>query len=220
MATPANAPATPVEAQSRFFARFGLTLVEAFLGRAVEAPADVDGWIALAQQVNARAAGPRTLTQVAAALARPFELHQVELKPGATTSAKDRGLALAYVDLRAYQERLDDVVGPEGWSVEYRALEGIKGVVCRLTILGHTREDVGEPSGGENPATEALAQSFKRACSAFGLGRYLYSLPRVWAPYDDKAKRFVDEAGVVRSIYEQAGIAVERDRTGRSGAGR
>jgi hypothetical protein len=98
------------------------------------------------------------------------------------------------------------VVGPEGWSVEYRQL-GSASIICRLTVLGVVREDVGEPSAdGDNPATESLAQAFKRTCSAFGLGRYLYSLPRLWAAFDAQKKAFKDPIGVVRDIYQQAGL--------------
>jgi hypothetical protein len=207
MATLNNLPATADEAAARFFARFGPALISDFLGHTTEAPASVEAWIALGQEVNARGATrPLTLAHIAGALAEPFALEQIELKPGATTKDKARALALPYVDLRAYQDRLDQVAGLDGWSVEYRQL-GQASMICRLTILGVVREDVGEPSeDGSNPATESLAQAFKRACSAFGLGRYLYSLPKVWAAYDADARQFKDPIGTARDIYRQGGL--------------
>ena len=121
--------------------------------------------------------GALTLTNAYPALTRPFPVHLVELKPGSLNQEKTRALALAYVDMRAYQARLDEVVGPDGWSVGYRTL-GDRAVICRLTILGVSREDVGEADPEDTNAwTSAVAQSFKRACASFGLGRYLYSLP-------------------------------------------
>lgn len=142
-----------------------------------------------------------TLVEAHPKLCKPFAQALVELKPGALTKDKARGLAMPYVDIRAYQTRLDRVVGPEGWSVSYRRLTD-RAVVCRLTILGHTREDVGEcDAGDENQATSAVAQAFKRACAAFGLGRYLYTLPQVWSDYDDQKKCFVNAAGVVAQMY-------------------
>ena len=74
--------------------------------------------------------------------------------------------------MRAYQSRLDSVVGGDGWRVSYRPW-GERAVLCELTILGTTREDVGEAEleeptrGGQlrpnpNVATGAVAQSFKR----------------------------------------------------------
>jgi hypothetical protein len=147
------------------------------------------------------AAAPLTLNAIHAKLCKPFAAALVELKPGATTQDKSRALCMPFVDSRAYQTRLDRVVGPEGWSVEYRPLSD-RAVLCRLTILGVTREDVGECNqADENAATSAVAQSFKRACSAFGLGRYLYNLKQVWAAYDAQKKQIVDVAGVVAQMY-------------------
>jgi hypothetical protein len=40
--------------------------------------------------------------------------------------------------------------------------------------------------------TVAEAQSFKRACAMFGLGRYLYELPSVWTEFDSQRKRITD----------------------------
>src|SRR4029453_17680846 len=37
----------------------------------------------------------------------------------------------------------------------------------------------------DNAATAAEAQAFKRACSVFGLGRYLYDVPAVWVDLDE-----------------------------------
>ena len=144
---------------------------------------------------------PLTLNAIHCKLCKPFAAALVELKPGATTQDKSRALCMPFVDSRAYQTRLDRVVGPEGWSVEYRPLSD-RAVLCRLTILGVTREDVGECNANdENAATSAVAQSFKRACSAFGLGRYLYSLPQVWAAYDAQKRQIIDVAGVVAQMY-------------------
>lgn len=146
-------------------------------------------------------AAPLTLNAIHTKLCKPFAAALVELKPGATTRDQSRALCMPFVDSRAYQTRLDRVVGPEGWSVEYRPLSD-RAVLCRLTILGVTREDVGEcNTNDENAATSAVAQSFKRACSAFGLGRYLYHLPQIWAAYDAQKKQIVDVAGVVAQMY-------------------
>ena len=49
--------------------------------------------------------------------------------------------------------------------------------------MGHT--GVGEEwADNDNAATAAEAQAFKRACSVFGLGRYLYDVPAVWVDLD------------------------------------
>ena len=142
---------------------------------------------------------------VLAELTQPFDPEVVEFKAGATTQDKARALALAYVDARVYQARLD-AVAPD-WRNEYtREYAGDRVVVtCALTVAGVTRQAIGESLQAsarhdgstvieENAATSAEAQAFKRACSAFGLGRYLYSVPQVWAEYDAQRRQFTPAA--------------------------
>jgi hypothetical protein len=153
--------------------------------------------------------GSRTLTQIHAKLCKPFPLWAVEVKPGATTKDKDRAMALAYVDARQYQTRLDRLAGPEGWQVEYLPLSE-RAIRCRLTILGVSKEDIGEcDTGDPNQATSAAMQAFKRACAAFGMGRYLYGLPQPWVDYD--GKRIANPEQAARQIYTLAGLLKGND---------
>jgi hypothetical protein len=163
----------------------------------------------------------KTLASIYDRLTEPFAIEQIEIKPGATTKDKAKALALPYADRVAYLDRLDEVVGPENWSVEYRQISE-NAVFCRLTILGVVREDVGEchktdrdGQPDENRATTAVAQSFKRACNTFGIGRYLNSLPQIWAEYDGQKRQFNDVPRVVADIYRRAGIRIGGGR-GRS----
>src|SRR5579864_7120607 len=129
------------------------------------------------------------------ALAAPFDPREVKFKPAVVTG--NRALALAYVDARVIQDRLDDVLGVAGWQDEYECLPD-GSVVCRLRLrLGNewiTKMDVGGPS--EQPdagdrTKAAFSDALKRAAVKFGIGRYLYRLPTVWADYDPQAKRLV-----------------------------
>ncbi len=153
----------------------------------------------------AASAAGKTFDTVLAELAQPFEPESVEFKAGATTQDKARALALAYVDSRVYQARLD-AVSPD-WRNEYtREYAGDRVIItCALTVAGVTRRAIGESLQAsarhdgstvieENAATSAEAQAFKRACSAFGLGRYLYSVPQVWADYDSAKRQFTPAA--------------------------
>lgn len=150
---------------------------------------------------------PRALAEIYAQLTKPFDLADLDLKPGATSRDKAKALALPYADARVYQERLDAVVGPGGWQVEYRPFSE-SAVFCRLTIWGVSREDVGEchDDKDENRSCIAVAQAFKRACTAFGLGRYLYSLPQVWGEFDAQKKQFTDPEKLKVEIYKRAGL--------------
>lgn len=156
---------------------------------------------------------PKTLSSIRAALCTPFPIGQVEVKPGATSEANSRALALAYVDARHYQQRLDDVAGPENWSVEYRPITD-RAVLCRLTILGVVREDVGEEAAGDpNQTCSAAMQSFKRACAAFGLGRYLYTaLPQLWVEAEKNGKgwKIKNPQAAVQQMYDNAGIQLDK----------
>lgn len=162
---------------------------------------------------NGAALAHKTLADIRAALSAPFFSEQVEVKPGATNQEGTKALALAYVDARHYQQRLDDVAGPDNWSVEYRPVSE-RATVCRLAILGVVREDVGETEANDpNQATSAAMQAFKRACAAFGLGRYLYTdLPQLWVEAEKRGKTAVikDPRGAVMAMYQRAGIVTDK----------
>lgn len=127
-------------------------------------------------------------------LARPFEPKHITWKPGAATKDGGKCMAMAYADLRAYQERLDEVCGLE-WCIEYLPW-GDTRVIARLTINGVTRSSTGEMGSqdvkNEMGGTVAEAQAMKRAAAQFGLGRYLYDLPSAWVEFDAQRKRISD----------------------------
>ena len=53
-------------------------------------------------------------------LREPFSKDELEFRVGATNSDKTMGLALAYVQARAIQNRLDDLFGVNGWTTRYK----------------------------------------------------------------------------------------------------
>jgi len=126
--------------------------------------------------------------EIAQALQAPFPPSEVQWKVQTRSKDRKRGLAVAYVDARAVLNRLDEAVGPEGWYDTYEVLADRDTedgrhveVRCRLTILGITKEDVGEGDSLKAAFSDAL----KRAAVKFGVGRYLYSLPSQWVDLDD-----------------------------------
>lgn len=128
-------------------------------------------------------------------LAQPFPAKSIEWLPGSTTKDGLKCMAMAYADLRAYQERLDELCGLD-WSVRYVGW-GDSRIMCELTICGVTRTSTGESDAQDAKnglaGTVAEAQAFKRAAAMFGLGRYLYSLPSAWVAYDATKKKITDE---------------------------
>lgn len=127
-----------------------------------------------------------------ARLAEPFPADQLKWRAGATNKDKTKAIALAYAEPRAYEDRLNEVC-PGAWHVDFQPW-GESRIICRLTIHGVTRSSTGE-AGDSNPeisGTSAEAQALKRACSRFGLGRYLYDLPATWVAYDPKTRRLLE----------------------------
>jgi hypothetical protein len=137
--------------------------------------------------------------EVKDALADLFPVEEVFWKPQAVKGS--RAMAIAYIDARAVMDRLDDVVGPGEWSDSYRVLNLVAGrmveVECTLTVCGVSKADVGvgTPSfsadAGENLLKGAYSDALKRAAVKFGIGRYLYSLPKQWVDWDEGKRQFV-----------------------------
>lgn len=163
--------------------------------------------------------------KILAELAKPFHPARITWKPGALSGKRDKALALAYADLRAYQSRLDEVCGID-WSATYTPW-GDR-IICHLTIGGITRSSTGEADSAseknENSGSVAEAMAFKRACAMFGLGRYLYNLPSMWVEYDAPNQRFTDKAkirlqGIIAQHYQRwlDGQPAELEADGDSG---
>jgi hypothetical protein len=62
-----------------------------------------------------------TMQEILKELSKPFHPSHITWKPGVFNRDKNKALALAYADLRAYQNRLDEVCGMN-WSVSVRRL--------------------------------------------------------------------------------------------------
>jgi hypothetical protein len=93
-------------------------------------------------------------------------------------------------------ERLDNVLGLDGWQDEYEPLPD-GSVVCKLRcrIGGEwlVKTDVGGPSeqpDGGDRIKAAFSDALKRAAVKFGVGRYLYRLPSQWVDFDPTKRRF------------------------------
>jgi Rad52/22 family double-strand break repair protein len=135
----------------------------------------------------------KTTEEVAAALAAYFDPEDVKWKAQATREG--RALAVAYIDARCVMDRLDEVLGLDGWQDDYTPLpDGT--VLCRLSLrLGGewlTRCDVGAPSEQPDEGDKVKASfsdALKRAAVRWGVGRYLYRLPQQWVDYDPQRRQ-------------------------------
>ena len=120
-----------------------------------------------------------------AALARPFDPSEVSFRlQGSPRDGKTSAVVVAYLDSRNVQQRLDEVVGPEGWSFDWQPIVTNNSAVLvakgTLTIAGVSKSDVGD-AGQTEPSKASVSDSLKRAAVLFGIGRYLYDLPTMYA---------------------------------------
>jgi hypothetical protein len=131
---------------------------------------------------------PETLRALGAA----FPEDEIEFLPRANSGG--RALALAYIDARAVMRRLDSVVGAANWAFDFELVspDG-KMVKGKLTVCGVTKCDAGEASREDEILKSAVSDALKRCAVHFGIGRYLYYLPSVWAPYDSQKRQFTEQ---------------------------
>jgi hypothetical protein len=115
----------------------------------------------------------------------PFREDEIEfrLAQAGESNGKVWAHCLAYIRARAILDRLDEVCGPENWKVEYQFVS-TQGVICNLSIKIGT-EWVTKQDGAEMTEIESfkggISSALKRAGSAWGIGRYLYSLETAFA---------------------------------------
>ena len=126
-------------------------------------------------------------------LKEKFDEKDLEFRVGAMNNEKTMGLALAYVQARAIQNRLDEVVGFENWKVSYREIQG--GFLCTLSIRINDEWISKEDGAGITDYQSikgGISNAFKRvASSGFGIGRYLYNARDSWYAIKTQGKGFV-----------------------------
>lgn len=116
-------------------------------------------------------------------LQAPFNWSDIKFRIGVKNSAKTSGLALAYVDNRAIQERFDKVFGIHGWKNEFKPWGD--GQLCGISVWDDDKSCwITKWDGAENTKVEplkgGLSDSQKRAAAQWGVGRYLYYLKQEW----------------------------------------
>lgn len=124
-------------------------------------------------------------------LRRPFTAGAVKMRPLGKPGNDGKAAAVFYIDSRLAVERLNAVVGPADWSDSYRLLSPAEvsnslffPVECSLTVCGVTKTDVGQGSTqtlDDKCWKTAYSDALKRAAVKFGVGAFLYAMPRMRA---------------------------------------
>ena len=114
--------------------------------------------------------------EISKALCAPFEEKDLKHRPGRA------GMTFTYADARAVAQRLDDVLGIEGWQFEVKVADGARNVVhgsLAVVIGGKTtiRQDFGYPNSAQDdePLKSAASDALRRCAAQLGVGRSLYS---------------------------------------------
>lgn len=119
---------------------------------------------------------------------RTLHADEIELRVG-NVSAKGATLLL-YKDARCDQAVLDETVGPLNWQ-RHHSRENANCTVDIWDSEKHmwvSKEDTGTESNTEREKGLA-SDSFKRACTNWGIGRELYSSPRIFVPVETQKKQ-------------------------------
>lgn len=92
---------------------------------------------------------------------------------------------LLYKTARADMDILDETYGPENWQNDYKTIK--ENMYCGVGVREDKdwvwKWDCGTESNTEKEKGEA-SDSFKRACVRWGIGRELYTAPRIAALTD------------------------------------
>lgn len=96
---------------------------------------------------------------------------------------------LLYKDARCDMSILDEVYGARNWQREHVIIDGR--LYCNVSVWDDgkgqwiVKQDVGTESNTEKEKGQA-SDSFKRACTNWGIGRELYTAPTIWVSLGEK----------------------------------
>lgn len=134
-----------------------------------------------------------TIEQKVELLKQPFRPEDIEWRvqqAGETKKGDLYAIVIPYIDNRAVQDRLDEVMGVMNWKDEFSSTPNGKGTLCGISLRdGDTW--LTKWDGSEDTDIEAvkggLSTAEKRAAVKWGIGRYLYKLEAVFvAPQTEK----------------------------------
>lgn len=142
---------------------------------------------------------------------RAMTMNEVELRVG--TDNKDMGFTqlFLYADARVFMDILDQTVGALGWQRLHPTAH-----TCVLSIYDKdfgqwvSKQDFGGGVGNADDKS-AASDAFKRACVSFGLGRELYSCPKIFVkhrdlPEDKKGNASINGVKITKFVVENQKI--------------
>ena len=146
---------------------------------------------------------------------RRLRADEVELRAaqcGMTRSNNPYATLLIYKDARVDQRILDETFGPMNWERQHEVIDGR--LYCTVRIWDAekgqwvSKQDVGTESNTEKEKGQA-SDSFKRACFNWGIGRELYTAPRI-VLYLKEGEYYTKEIKGEVKVQMQASFYVNR----------
>lgn len=132
------------------------------------------------------------------------KLNADEIEVRVKTVGEKGATALLYKTARTDMQVLDETVGADAWSCDYKEIKG--NLFCGITIDGVTKWDCGIESREDNEGNEKKGEAsdaFKRAGFRWGIGRELYTSPFIFLNVKtekDKNGKFVIPAFATFSV--------------------
>ena len=161
---------------------------------------------------------------------RDLTANEIEVRVSRITNAGVE--LLLFKDSRCDMRILDETVGAENWQNEFYEQKGT--LFCKVGLFTDYdrgpmwvwKSNAGAPSNIEAQKGEA-SDAFKRACFTWGIGRELYTAPRIFV-YADKCKSLKQGKNGKMQCYDHfsvakikvvdgriVGLAIRNDDTGR-----
>ena len=116
-------------------------------------------------------------------MARLLKADEIECRVGQFTKNKDKYSVLLYKTSRTDMSILDEMYGPSNWQVTYHTIGN--SLYCQIAVWDEDKGMwVGKMSNGSESNIEAekgqASDAFKRAGFMWGIGRELYTAPKIW----------------------------------------
>lgn len=161
---------------------------------------------------------------------RDLTANEIEVRVSRVTNAGVE--LLLFKDSRCDMRILDETVGAENWQNEFYEQKGT--LFCKVGLFTDYdrgpmwvwKSNAGAPSNIEAQKGEA-SDAFKRACFTWGIGRELYTAPRIFV-YGDKCKSLKQGKNGKMQCYDHfsvakikivdgriVGLAIRNDDTGK-----
>lgn len=147
---------------------------------------------------------------------RPLTEQEIEVRVSRVTNAGVE--LLLFKDARCDMRILDETVGAENWQCEY--YEHKNTLFCKVGLFTDYdrgpmwvwKANAGAPSNMEAQKGEA-SDAFKRACFCWGIGRELYTAPRIFV-YADKCDKIQQGKNGKMQCYDRFRVEKVRIENG------